>query len=173
MTPDVNLLVAASRTDHPHHAVARAWLEEAVAAGAAGAAFTLMPMVLASGGNAGSQGFPGFQPAEGAVGEYNGYIRRFPYNLTAKIFGQGPREYFEAEPGAEQAPEVDLQLAQDRASPGAGRGTSRSPSTPLRGPRRRSCRSSASCTRRGSRRSRSLARVSVASTMKPRSRSPW
>ena len=48
MTPDVNLLVAASRTDHPHHAVARAWLEEAVAAGAAGAAFTLMPMVLAS-----------------------------------------------------------------------------------------------------------------------------
>ncbi|MBE7416629.1 MAG: PIN domain-containing protein [Ideonella sp.] len=48
MTPDVNLVVAASRTDHPHHAVARAWLEEAVAAGAAGAAFTLMPMVLAS-----------------------------------------------------------------------------------------------------------------------------
>ena len=48
MTPDVNLLVAASRTDHPHHAVARAWLEDAVADGAAGAAFTLMPMVLAS-----------------------------------------------------------------------------------------------------------------------------
>jgi len=48
MTPDVNLLVAASRTDHPHHAVARAWLEAAVAASAAGAAFTLMPMVLAS-----------------------------------------------------------------------------------------------------------------------------
>jgi hypothetical protein len=48
MTPDVNLLVAASRTDHPHHAVARAWLEEAVAAATAGAAFTLMPMVLAS-----------------------------------------------------------------------------------------------------------------------------
>lgn len=48
MTPDVNLLVAASRTDHPHHAVARAWLEKAVDAGAAGAPFTLMPMVLAS-----------------------------------------------------------------------------------------------------------------------------
>jgi uncharacterized protein len=48
MTPDVNLLVAASRTDHPHHAVARAWLEEAVAAATAGAAFTLMPMALAS-----------------------------------------------------------------------------------------------------------------------------
>ena len=41
-----------------------------------------------------------------AVGAYNGYIRRFPYNLTAKVFGHGPREYFEAEAGAEQAPEV-------------------------------------------------------------------
>ncbi|HMN78107.1 MAG TPA: PIN domain-containing protein [Burkholderiaceae bacterium] len=48
MTPDVNVLVAASRADHPHHAVARAWLEEAIAACAAGAALTLMPMVLAS-----------------------------------------------------------------------------------------------------------------------------
>lgn len=48
MTPDVNVLVAASRTDHPHHAVARAWLEEAIDASGAGAAFTLMPMVLAS-----------------------------------------------------------------------------------------------------------------------------
>jgi uncharacterized protein len=48
MTPDVNVLVAASRTDHPHHAVALAWLEEAIIASGAGAAFTLMPMVLAS-----------------------------------------------------------------------------------------------------------------------------
>ena len=48
MTPDVNVLVAASRTDHPHHAVARAWLEQAVRAAATGAAFTLMPMVLVS-----------------------------------------------------------------------------------------------------------------------------
>jgi uncharacterized protein len=48
MTPDVNVLVAASRSDHPHHAVARAWLEAAVSASGAGAAFTLMPMVLAS-----------------------------------------------------------------------------------------------------------------------------
>jgi hypothetical protein len=48
MTPDANGLVAASRSDHPHHAVARAWLEEAVNASGAGAAFTLMPMVLAS-----------------------------------------------------------------------------------------------------------------------------
>lgn len=29
MTPDVNVLVAASRSDHPHHAIAREWLEAA------------------------------------------------------------------------------------------------------------------------------------------------
>lgn len=45
MTPDVNVLVAASRTDHPHHEVARAWLEASLATGAA---LTLMPMVMAS-----------------------------------------------------------------------------------------------------------------------------
>ena len=48
MTPDVNVLVAASRTDHPHHNVARTWLEQSVAASGAGAAFTLIPMVLTS-----------------------------------------------------------------------------------------------------------------------------
>ena len=42
-----------------------------------------------------------------AVGEYNGYIRRFPYNLTAKVFGLGsPREYFEAQQGATEPPKV-------------------------------------------------------------------
>jgi LemA protein len=42
-----------------------------------------------------------------AVGEYNAYIRRFPYNLTAKVFGLGkPREYFGAAPGAAEAPKV-------------------------------------------------------------------
>ena len=29
------------------------------------------------------------QDYNAAVGEYNAYIRRFPYNLTAKIFGSG------------------------------------------------------------------------------------
>lgn len=48
MTPDVNVLVAASRSDHPHHAVARAWLEQAVTAAASGSTLILMPMVLAS-----------------------------------------------------------------------------------------------------------------------------
>lgn len=48
MTPDVNVLVAASRADHPHHEVARAWLEESLGTSASGAVFTLMPMVMAS-----------------------------------------------------------------------------------------------------------------------------
>ncbi len=48
MTPDVNVVVAAFRADHPHHLVARGWLEAAIAASASGAALTLMPMVLAS-----------------------------------------------------------------------------------------------------------------------------
>ena len=43
-----------------------------------------------------------------AVEDFNAYIRRFPYNLTAKIFGLGkPREYFElTAPEAAEAPKV-------------------------------------------------------------------
>jgi LemA protein len=42
-----------------------------------------------------------------SVGEYNSYIRRFPYNLTAKVFGMGqPREYFQATQGAAEPPTV-------------------------------------------------------------------
>lgn len=48
MTPDVNVLVAASRSDHPHHNVALRWLEAAIGACATGGTLTLMPMVLAS-----------------------------------------------------------------------------------------------------------------------------
>jgi LemA protein len=42
------------------------------------------------------------------VEDFNAYIRRFPYNLTAKVFGLGkPREYFElTTPGAADAPKV-------------------------------------------------------------------
>lgn len=44
-----------------------------------------------------------------AVGEYNSYIRRFPYNLTAKVFGMGqPREYFQATGAAAQPPTVSF-----------------------------------------------------------------
>ena len=48
MTPDVNVLVAASRSDHPHHKVAYARVEEAVAACDDGGTLKLMPMVVAS-----------------------------------------------------------------------------------------------------------------------------
>lgn len=48
MTPDVNLLVAAARSDHQHHAAARAWLSQSLTAAGSGAPLTLMPMVVAS-----------------------------------------------------------------------------------------------------------------------------
>ncbi|SEB22525.1 TA system VapC family ribonuclease toxin [Variovorax sp. YR216] len=48
MTPDVNVLVAASRSDHPHYAVAREWLEKAVEKAPVVAPLTLQPMVTAS-----------------------------------------------------------------------------------------------------------------------------
>ena len=48
MTPDVNVLIAASRSDHPHHKAAYACVEEAIAACAEGGSVKLMPMVAAS-----------------------------------------------------------------------------------------------------------------------------
>ncbi len=48
MTPDVNVLIAASRSDHPHHKIAFAVLSEAVTACTDGASLKLMPMVVAS-----------------------------------------------------------------------------------------------------------------------------
>jgi toxin-antitoxin system PIN domain toxin len=48
VTPDVNVLVAASRSDHPHHAVARTWLEQAITHSSQGTPLKLQPMVIAS-----------------------------------------------------------------------------------------------------------------------------
>ena len=45
-----------------------------------------------------------------AVQDYNRYIRLFPNNFVAGMFGFTPKEYFEAEPGAETAPSIDLTL---------------------------------------------------------------
>jgi len=45
MTPDVNVLVAASRSDHPHHGMARSWLEKSIASQVA--PLKLQAMVLA------------------------------------------------------------------------------------------------------------------------------
>ena len=47
MTPDVNVLVAAFRADHVHHAEARRALTDAVHAAASGTPLILLPMVLA------------------------------------------------------------------------------------------------------------------------------
>ncbi|HET8699046.1 MAG TPA: TA system VapC family ribonuclease toxin [Gammaproteobacteria bacterium] len=47
MTPDINVLVAASRSDHPHHAIARDWLETAIEACASGGSIEVLPMVAA------------------------------------------------------------------------------------------------------------------------------
>jgi uncharacterized protein len=48
VTPDVNVLLAASRSDHPHYAVARTWLEQAIVNASQGTPLTLQPMVIAS-----------------------------------------------------------------------------------------------------------------------------
>jgi toxin-antitoxin system PIN domain toxin len=47
MTPDINVLIAASRSDHPHHKTAYTCLDEAIAACSHGASLKLMPMVVA------------------------------------------------------------------------------------------------------------------------------
>ena len=44
----------------------------------------------------------------GAVNEYNAYIRQFPQVLTAKVTGAKPRKYFTAAPGSTEAPKVDF-----------------------------------------------------------------
>ena len=46
MTPDVNVLVAASRTDHPHHTVALGWLQHSLSG--AVPALSLLGSVAAS-----------------------------------------------------------------------------------------------------------------------------
>jgi hypothetical protein len=48
MTPDVNVLVAASRSDHPHHAVALNWLTNALAHSGPRAEIGLLGTVIAS-----------------------------------------------------------------------------------------------------------------------------
>jgi uncharacterized protein len=45
VTPDVNVLVAASRSDHPHHKDAIVWLKRAIAACRGGASVEILPMI--------------------------------------------------------------------------------------------------------------------------------
>ncbi|WP_237037480.1 LemA family protein [Mediannikoviicoccus vaginalis] len=44
----------------------------------------------------------------GVVKTFNSKVRRFPTNIFAKMLGFLPREYFEADPGAENAPSVNF-----------------------------------------------------------------
>ena len=46
MTPDANVLIAATRADHPHHAVARDWLESALNQATLQLPLTLLPVVV-------------------------------------------------------------------------------------------------------------------------------
>ena len=43
-----------------------------------------------------------------AVEQYNAYIRQFPQVVTARFTGAKSRAYFNASPGAEQAPKVNF-----------------------------------------------------------------
>ncbi len=43
-----------------------------------------------------------------SVKEYNAYIRQFPKNMIAGMFGFVPKPYFEATAGAENAPKVEF-----------------------------------------------------------------
>jgi uncharacterized protein len=47
VTPDLNVLLAASRTDHPQHTPALRWLEQAIADCATGGSIEVLPMVAA------------------------------------------------------------------------------------------------------------------------------
>jgi LemA protein len=43
------------------------------------------------------------------VGSFNSYIRTFPYNLTAKVFGRStPRDYFQADQSSAEPPKVQF-----------------------------------------------------------------
>ena len=46
MTPDVNVLVATARADHPHHAQAHAWLTQAIAPARGKTGLRVMSMVV-------------------------------------------------------------------------------------------------------------------------------
>ena len=53
----------------------------------------------------------------GAVNQYNAYIRQFPQMLTAKVTGAKSRKYYQAAAGSEQAPTVDFSRPNAPAAP--------------------------------------------------------
>jgi LemA protein len=63
----------------------------------------------------------------GAVNEYNAYIRRFPAVITAKLTGAKPRKYFTAAPGSAEAPKVDFTTPAAPAQPTPTKTPAKSP----------------------------------------------
>ena len=53
----------------------------------------------------------------GAVNEYNAYIRKFPQVITAKVTSAKPRKYFTAAPGTAEPPKVDFSKPAPPAKP--------------------------------------------------------
>ncbi len=47
MTPDINVLIAAARSDHPHHQIALDWLNQAIDACQEGGRIEILPMTAA------------------------------------------------------------------------------------------------------------------------------
>ena len=45
-----------------------------------------------------------------SVGDYNTYIKLWPQSIIASRYGFEPRDFFEAEEGAEVAPDIDLNI---------------------------------------------------------------
>jgi LemA protein len=54
-----------------------------------------------------------------AVQAFNTAVRRFPTNLLAGMFGFQPRPFFNAQPGADKAPEVKFDFNKPVATPAA------------------------------------------------------
>ena len=52
-----------------------------------------------------------------AVQSYNTYVRSFPTNLIAGMFGFAPRPFFAAQPGSEKAPAVNFNFGTPAPSP--------------------------------------------------------
>lgn len=53
------------------------------------------------------------------VQSYNTYVRSFPTNLIAGMFGFAPRPFFNAQPGADKAPTVNFNFGSPAPSPAA------------------------------------------------------
>ncbi|MHB8279589.1 MAG: LemA family protein, partial [Candidatus Humimicrobiaceae bacterium] len=45
-----------------------------------------------------------------SVGDYNTYIKIWPQSIIASRYGFVPREFFQAEEGAEKAPDINLNI---------------------------------------------------------------